>query len=303
MSYQVANNTAVSVRHAVRDLAGVLLTGQAGAITTALTDAAAASSAISVTIAEIGSTGWYLLTFTPNTTGVWNLEVTNPAVPTSDGQVADYAVQSVEPGLALSSRLLTTVDRVKRRMDPGFGSTWDTEIGEIVSEVSADLQHRMGRLINDETFTEYHHGNGEAILYLRQGPMISVTSVETIAYSDGGGGARSESATAIEAYRRLERGLASENVDGPAGIELIGETFPVGRRNVKVIYVAGYTTVPETLAGQATAACVAAFNSRSVHGLQSKTHGEVTVDPSSPEMWDRFLDRIAAPWRYDWGLA
>ena len=79
-------------RHACRDIAGALVTGQAGALVTALEDPLAVASTLAVAVVEIGTSGWYLVSFVPDATGIWLLSVTNPAPLTGDGQLAQYRV-------------------------------------------------------------------------------------------------------------------------------------------------------------------------------------------------------------------
>ena len=79
--------------HTCMALTGLPLTGQASALTTALTDPAGVSSSLAVTVAEVGTTGRYTCSFTPEATGIWLLEVTDPAMPTSTGQRSEYPVE------------------------------------------------------------------------------------------------------------------------------------------------------------------------------------------------------------------
>ena len=80
------------------------LTGQAGSITDSLLRNGAAAPE-SVTVVEIGSTGHYVASFTPATSGDYDLEVTNP-----DGRVLGErwvveASNSVDTGFNIPATL------------------------------------------------------------------------------------------------------------------------------------------------------------------------------------------------------
>ena len=79
--------------HTCVGLAGLPTTGQAGAIVTALTDPDGVASTLAVTVTEVGTTGRYRVSFTPDVTGTWLLEVTDPAAPTTAGQRSAYALE------------------------------------------------------------------------------------------------------------------------------------------------------------------------------------------------------------------
>ena len=300
MAYQATNGAAVTIRHPVRDIAGALVTGQAGAITKALSDPAIGAPAISVTVVEVGTTGWYLLTFTPNVVGIWVLTVTNPVPLVADGATTEYSVD-VLSGVVAAVSGLTTLDRLKRRIGK-VETDVDVLLGEIISEISSDVEMRCGRSFGEQAYTHYMSGDGTARLVLPQGPLVSVASVDLVTYSDVGG-VRTETLTAVLPPVYVELGARSLNSDGPGVLQRLGSTWPWGLRNVKIGFTAGYSSLPEQLVGQATTACAAVFFSREAAGLRSKTEGEYSVDVLTPAQLDAALDRMAAPYRYDWGLS
>lgn len=301
MAYQVANGAAVTIRHACRDIAGALVTGQAGALVEVLSDPAAGASGISVSINEVGSSGWYLLTWTPNTVGVWVLSVTNPAPLVADGATTDYAVD-VLAGAVAGAAALTSLARLKRRIGKDETDS-DVLLNEIISEVSADIELRCGRVFAETTYTEYTDGDNTRRLVLRQGPLVSVTSVNLVAYGDDGAGARTETLTVINPSAYVERNRRTQNLDGPAVLERLGSHWPAGIQNIKTVFLAGYSLLPERLVGLVTSACAAEWFTREAAGLRDKTEGDYSVDVLTPAQIDQARQRVADPYRYDWGVS
>lgn len=100
MAYAAEKGTVATVLHAVRDVAGDPVSGQAAGIVRTLRDPDMAVSSLTVSADEIGTTGYYSVSFAPNRTGVWQLSLRNP--PGTDGFTTDYpitvtAVELVRP--------------------------------------------------------------------------------------------------------------------------------------------------------------------------------------------------------------
>lgn len=204
---------------------------------------------------------------------------------------------------------LTTVDRVKQLLFSGTdtdpGADYDELLDLLVAEVSDLMEKRMGRTIAEATYTEYYDGTGTDTLLLKQGPLVSVTSVETVEYSDAGSGVRQETLTAVDQADRLEGGLRSEGASGVGSIRLISGAFTRGRRNYKVVYVAGWeddtedpdevTTIPQALVRVATSHAAALFNLRDLAGLAGRDVGDGSVSTIPAANLDDALERGIAP--------
>lgn len=201
---------------------------------------------------------------------------------------------------------LTTLDRLKRRIGQD-GTDHDALLNEIITEMSQDIEHRAGRIFNEQSHTAYLNGDGTPRLVLPQGPLVSITTIESIAYSDDGAGARVETETTILESTFLESGVRARGEDGPPVLVRIGSAWPFGKQNIKVVFVGGYDTLPEKLIGDVTTACAGRWFVREAAGLRGKTEGDYSIERSAgafgPEaQTDDALDRLANPWRYDWGV-
>jgi hypothetical protein len=85
-----------------------------------------------------------------------------------------------------------------------------------------------------KTYTEYYDGNGESILFLKNVP---ITSVQSLADDDSYIWGIDTTVGATD-FRIIQDGKA---------IYLIDDLFTKGFENIKVVYTAGYSQIPEDL--------------------------------------------------------
>ena len=166
----------------------------------------------------------------------------------------------------------------------------------LVVEISDSIERYLHRTILETAHTEYCDGTGTSTLLLREGPLVSVASVDCVEYVDGGSGARSETLTRVDPYLYVEDGQRSEGCTGAGSLRLISGCWTKGRRNYKVVYTAGWgaldsgsNEIPEAIVHQATREVAARFNTRSMDGLSSRTLGDASAVAS---------DAVSIPQRY-----
>jgi len=197
---------------------------------------------------------------------------------------------------------LTTATLVKGEVDPSgaFSTTYDVLIGNLITGVSDRIERLCGRKFLEAARTEYYDGSGRERLVLRQGPLVSVTSVSSVVYIDSGGGSRGETLTAIDESERIEDGLRADGCVCAGSVRLLSGRFLEGRLNYKVVYTAGFATatagLPESLVEIATVAVIQAFNNRDTWGLVSKTVGSSDWSPVPLANLDSWLMRSVGPW-------
>jgi len=300
MAYLTQVDVAVSITHEMWDAAGTTrVSGEAANIVTGLTDPEGEASAIEVTVTEVGTSGLYTVSFSPDELGNWIVTATNPAG--TDEAVSSYTVVTMSGVAGLPRQHLTTVARVKRRIDTegALGSTYDDLILEMIGEASADIHARLGRIIPEDTYTEYRDGHGLDTMILRQGPLVSITSIHEVEYSDSGDGSQAETGTEVEAFNYVGGGLLTEGHSGPGTIRLLSSTYTTGIRNYAIIYVAGYSLIPEALARAATNYVAAMFFTREVAGLMNKSIGDSEISPIPMKNLDEAVARSIAPYRFE----
>ena len=127
---------------------------------------------------------------------------------------------------------LSTLEKVKSYLGV-TGSGEDTLLGELLGAASARIRGHCGREITSATYTEQYDGRGLGRIVLVQRPATSITTV----------------------HDALDRAFDSGSLVDSDDYTLYGEEgiveldparagFQDGVRNVQVVYVAGYSTVP-----------------------------------------------------------
>lgn len=266
MSYTSAINTEVDVLHVVRNLLGTAtVTGQAGNITIALRAPAGAAHSITPTITEQGATGYYDAKFTPNVLGVWRLTLTNPAG--TDEGVYDYDIDVVQDaaGTTPTGTFLTTLQKVKDALEE-TGTTHDTYITDLIARGTHLIEKIVGRTLVAAAYTEYAWGRGGKRLELRRGPINSVTSVEDVTYD----AVAAETLTTVQAGDYFARSLASEGSLIPGWLERHHGTWLAGQRNYRVVYNAGFSTVPFDLEQACIETVIWMLNQRKSSGFAER---------------------------------
>jgi hypothetical protein len=195
---------------------------------------------------------------------------------------------------ALSSEALTTVADVKELLGI-TGTAQDNLITRNINYATKIILNYCGvSSFNDTAYTEYYDGIGGNELVLRNRPLVSVTS---LSYSDEAGNNNSWELVDTEDYF----------IDTNAGI--IKSLLPAGGsfHSWKIVYTAGYTTIPDDLAE--ACARMAAFmleNGTAGTSIKSKQEGQRKIEyfdsnspgGSSASLIDSLgLDDILAPYR------
>lgn len=124
-------------------------------------------------------------------------------------------------------------------------STEDDKITQYSLEIEDRVKSYLGYDVEQTTYTdELYDGTGNEYLFTRHVPVTSITSLYIYEGLDSLGNEDWEEWTQNDEYDRL---LIET---GGYQIFMDGAVFPKGRNNVKITYVAGYTTntLPQDIA-------------------------------------------------------
>ena len=167
-----------------------------------------------------------------------------------------------------ASTLLATREELKRYLGIDAGETGpDALLDQLLEYASERIESHCGRRFASEELTEYHDGPGTSRLVLDRRPVTDLSAAYVDADRDFG------ASTVIPAEELVlypEAGL----------LVRAGSPFPRGARNVKVVYTAGYTSLPDDLA----AACVKlaaawyAHSQAGADGIRRETLGEYRAE-------------------------
>jgi hypothetical protein len=306
MAYQAQVGVPITILHAVRDVAGNYVAGQAGAVSQSILGPDRAAGAEVATLSDY-TTGWVATIITLLESGSHLLSLTNPAIPTADGNTYDYEIIA-SPGIAAGAQLLTSLDRVRTRLqlkdtddtpiEPGDSHPFDALLNLIISEVSDEYQNMLGRTFAEQAYTLYLDGTGRSSLVLGVGPLVSVTSINAVAYEDDGAGGVTETLTLLAPHTYVIAGQRSQpRFTGLGRIDLIGSSaFTPGARNYKVACTAGFNPVPEAVVGLATEDTVTRLMTRDTVHLVTQSLGDGSISYLRPAQIQEMRERRLAPY-------
>lgn len=133
----------------------------------------------------------------------------------------------------MATQDLTTTAKVKAYLQI-TASTWDTLFGTLVTYASMIIENYINRKLYSATYTEYYDGNNEIKLFLNQYPISTVTTVKLYDY---------EQQTVLQTYTANEDYISYLN----EGYIYKGSKWTYGHKNFQIVYIAGYSTIPEDI--------------------------------------------------------
>lgn len=134
----------------------------------------------------------------------------------------------------------------------------DTALGKLVSGIDAGAKKFLRRNIEQQTKTEYLSGHGRGKLYLGERPLSAISGGSLGVWVDAGGyfghgsGAFSSSTQLTLGVDFAPEDLAQSEKNQSCLVWLWGPTspggnWPQGHGNIKAVYTAGYSVVPEDI--------------------------------------------------------
>lgn len=168
-------------------------------------------------------------------------------------------------------------------------STYDTILASIKASVEAWVKTYCRDPFLVVSRTEYYDGNATTTLRVRHYPITEVTEVNIDS-------ARSFAA----ATEYTDYVIASDLNNNQGVIELFGQLYPAGQKNVKVIYKAGHSTIPADLAHAVKIIAAREFilQEKQLTGQTAQSVGDKTVTLNLEEIprnaWD-ILQRYQRP--------
>ena len=137
------------------------------------------------------------------------------------------------------------------------GISDDAMLQNLITRVSVTMQNWMNRTIPSAIYTETRDGNGSDTLVMPNMPITDVASVTV------GGTAIPESPD----------GVQPGFVFGEWAVYLIGYRFSTGRRNVQIVYTAGFASTPSDLAQACLEQCAYQYRAKGHIGQSSTGMG------------------------------
>ncbi len=141
----------------------------------------------------------------------------------------------------------------------------DAVLSALLDASSAAMETWVGRKFAQATYTEDYNGEERNSLNLKHWPVISVTSLHDDPDRDFNSGTLIDAA---DYYVDLESGLIELVID-----DSDDSYFTAATRNVRVVYVAGYATIPDDVIRACVLWTAALYANRTHIGLMSESIG------------------------------
>lgn len=221
------------------------------------------------------------VSYTPSALGVIILKANDTTLSSKRENIYRVVGAVISPDGVTTSDL-TSLAHVREYLKKETADTGDdTFIQDIITRVSAEIEKRCARVFISTAHTEYYQGNGTDRIILRHWPIISVTSISID--DDQVWGAD----TALDS----DDIKISDRV--PGQIILNGDGFTLSDvENVKVVYTAGYSTIPYDLEQSAVKLC--AIEYIEARRLNTRVDGERDLQDEKDKTWKYILNHYKA---------
>jgi uncharacterized phiE125 gp8 family phage protein len=123
---------------------------------------------------------------------------------------------------------LCTLDQVKAHFGFGDNAEQEVELERLIGVAQELIEKYCGRKFDEATFTEYWNGDGTSLLFVKNYPIISITSIH-----DDIGDHTYGADTLVDAD---DYTIINNN-----HIQMYDSFFQTGVNNIKIVYVAGYS--------------------------------------------------------------
>lgn len=178
---------------------------------------------------------------------------------------------------------LTTIGVLKLWLGESTDKS-DQVLGRIISAASQFVESYCQRSFWSATYTEYHDGTDSDTLTLRQWPIISVTGIYE-------GGSLTSLVSGVDPYASPQPEIVIYQEEGKLARPF--SRFFGFRRFYKVVYVAGYATIPADLIDAVLNVAAMMMREKDRIGISMKSTGQqqTAFIRTLPEATQRTLDR------------
>ncbi|MFH1230004.1 MAG: phage head-tail connector protein [Planctomycetota bacterium] len=168
---------------------------------------------------------------------------------------------------------LTTLDEVKTDLELTTATTYDDILEALIDAVSNWIENSYcKRQFLSRPYTEYIDGKGNDTIYLKHRPVTAVTTIH-------------DDVDRVFDSNTLINSSEYYPYENEGYVRLFGETkqfftrgiFQVGVANVKVVYVAGYETIPKAVNLACRKLVIKLFRQREKEGVKSESIGQYSI--------------------------
>jgi len=219
--------------------------------------------------------------YTPSALGVIIFKANDTTLSSKRENVYRVVGAVISPDGVTTSDL-TSLAHVREYLKKETADTADdTFIQDLVTRLSAEIEKKCGRTFIAGARTEYYKGNGMDRMVLKNWPVNSVTSIHI----------DEDRLWASDAAIDTDDITISDRV--PGQVILNGDFFDFSYiENVRVIYNAGYATIPYDIEQACIKLCAIEYiESRRIH---TKIEGERDLQADKKDIWSFILNTYRA---------
>ena len=162
-----------------------------------------------------------------------------------------------------SNALITKIELINYLEQAGHSEVEDENLETVINGVSTFFESYCDRTFHSTTYTEYLDGSGVKYLIPNHYPITSVTSI----YDDSSWGWGGDYLVDSDDYRIMN----DQNTILKDG------TWATGDENIKLEYVAGYSTIPDDLKLACLQQCVYEIKMISAKQISHRTLPDGTI--------------------------
>jgi hypothetical protein len=192
--------------------------------------------------------------------------------------------------MSLASNALISLDDAKGYLELSDVNTFDSEVEDLVNALSDLFDVSTQRNLKASDITEYRDGDDSDSLWLRNYPVNETTS-------------------SLFLYIDFDREFGSEKLVAAADriinpqtgkVTLVSSVFPSWPQSIKIVYNAGYATIPGDLRIALKVSLAYFWKQKKVAGVASMTSGagggSVTFIDDLPKTVQTILARYTRKW-------
>ena len=185
----------------------------------------------------------------------------------------------------LDTYALTTLANAKDHLDiPALNTDFDDRITSMINQASARIEAYLDRKILKRSYTEYRDGNRSNRLTLRNFPSDKPTELwidTSHAFTDVNN----------------QLALTEYDVDSVGSLQLLERVFPKGIRVLKIVYEAGFDTVPYDIENACLFLVEWYYNKQSDKSIAQDSKGKNGENVKFLTQWPQWLTDQLEPYR------
>ena len=196
--------------------------------------------------------------------------------------------------MAVDPNALTTLEDVKQHLDiPVTNIDQDAILERMINAASQKIESFLDRRIKKRSWTEFQDGRRNDRIVLRQWPCEKPTEL----WND-------PSSKFTDTDNQLDPADFELEGDPAIGVVLIGRRFSNGNRSIKIVYEAGYDTIPFDLSEACIMTVEFMYDMRSSRRLGTSTKNKNSETISYLGDLPDFVLKMIEPYqRFDFGHA